>query len=36
MTREEVDKLHFPCLVLHKFTGLVVKLTSSGIGTCVK
>ena len=36
MTREEIDKLHFPCLVFHKSSGLVVKLTSSGTGTTVK
>ena len=36
MTREEIDKLHFPCLAFHKSSGLVVKLTSSGTGTTVK
>lgn len=38
MTDAEVTKLHFPCLVLHKPTGLVVKIEGishggDGIGT---
>ena len=37
MTREEIDKLHFPCLLQHKPSGLVVKMVSangtSGTGT---